>query len=87
MFKVNEAIWDRIACVVLGIVLLYLDLGGVVAGGLGVVLDIFGAIFLLTGLVGFCPLYMLFKFSTKKWLCCMNMGSGHTTPSPSDIFS
>ncbi len=21
------------------------------------------------------------------WLCCMNMGSGHTTPSPSDIFS
>jgi len=66
MFKVNEAIWDRIACVVLGIVLLYLDLGGVVAGGLGVVLDIFGAIFLLTGLVGFCPLYMLFKFSTKK---------------------
>jgi hypothetical protein len=66
MFKVNEANCDRIARVVLGIVLLYLGLGGVVAGGLGMVLDIFGAIFLLTGLVGFCPLYTLFKFSTKK---------------------
>ncbi len=66
MFKVNEANWDRIARVVLGIVLLYLGLGGVVAGGMGIVLDIFGAIFLLTGLVGICPLYMPFKFSTKK---------------------
>lgn len=66
MFKVNEANWDRIARVVLGIVLLYLGLGGVVTGGLGVVLDIFGAVFLLTGAVGFCPLYALFKFSTQK---------------------
>jgi len=66
MLKVNEANWDRIARVVSGIVLLYLGLGGVVSGGLGVVLDIFGAIFLLTGLVGFCPLYSLVKFSTKK---------------------
>jgi len=66
MFKVNEANWDRIARVVLGAVLLYLGLGGVVAGTLGIVLDVLGAIFLLTGLVGFCPLYTIFKFSTKK---------------------
>lgn len=66
MFKVNEANWDRVARVVLGIVLLYLGLGGIIVGGLGVVMDIFGAILLLTGLVGFCPLYALLKFSTKK---------------------
>ena len=66
MLKMNEANWDRIVRVVLGIVLLYLGLGGVVAGTLGVVVDILGAILLLTGLVGFCPLYTLFKFSTKK---------------------
>jgi Inner membrane protein YgaP-like, transmembrane domain len=65
MFKVNVANWDRIVRVVLGIILLYLGLGGVVAGGLGIVLDILGAVLLLTGLVGVCPLYMLFKFSTK----------------------
>lgn len=66
MLKVNEANWDRIARVVLGIILIYMGLGGVVGGALGIVLDILGAVFVLTGLVGFCPLYTLFKFSTRK---------------------
>ncbi len=66
MFKVNEANWDRIVRVVLGAVLLLLGLGKVVAGGLGIVVDIVGVILLLTGVVGICPLYMLLKFSTKK---------------------
>ena len=66
MFKINEANWDRVVRVVLGVVLLYLGLGGVVGGTLGIILDILGAIFLLTGAVGFCPLYILLKFSTKK---------------------
>ena len=66
MFKVNEANWDRIARVVLGILLLYVGFGGVASGALGIVLGVLGAISLLTGLVGFCPLYALFKFSTQK---------------------
>ena len=66
MFKVNEANWDRIARVVLGIVLLVLGLGGTVGGVLAIVLDILGVVLLVTGLVGFCPLYALLKFSTKK---------------------
>lgn len=66
MFKLNEANWDRIARVILGIVLLFLGLGGTVTGVPGIVLTVLGAILLLTGVVGFCPLYMLFKFSTKK---------------------
>ena len=66
MFKVNEANWDRIARVVLGAVLLLLGLGHVMTGALGIVVDVLGAILLLTGVVGICPLYMLFKFSTKK---------------------
>ena len=66
MFKVNEAKWDRIARVVLGILLLYVGFGGVASGALGIVLGVLGAIALLTGLVGFCPLYALFKFSTQK---------------------
>jgi hypothetical protein len=64
--KVNEANWDRIVRAVLGIALLYLGLTGAVAGTLGVVFDILGAILLITGVVGFCPLYALLKFSTKK---------------------
>lgn len=66
MFKVNEANWDRIARVVIGIILLFLGLTGVATGVLGVVFDILGVILLVTGVVGICPLYMVLKFSTQK---------------------
>jgi hypothetical protein len=66
MFKVNEANWDRIARVIFGIILLILGLGGSVSGVLGIIFDILGVILLVTGLVGFCPLYFFLKFSTKK---------------------
>jgi hypothetical protein len=40
--------------------------GGVVAGGWGLFLKIFGFIPLITGLVGICPLYAVLKIGTKK---------------------
>ena len=66
MFNKNAANWDRIVRVVVGIVLLFLGFGGMAAGTTATVLGILGAILFFTGLVGFCPLYALFKFSTKK---------------------
>ncbi len=66
MSFVNEAGWDRIARVVLGIVLLYLGWSGVVTGGLGMFIKYVGFIPLLTGLIGWCPLYSLLKFRTNK---------------------
>lgn len=63
---VNESGVDRVIRVVLGLVLLVLSIGGVVSGGLGVVLTVVGAVSLLTGIVGVCPAYMLFKFRTNK---------------------
>jgi len=65
--KVNEAGWDRIIRVVIGLVLLYLGWGGIVAGSLGLVFKILGFIPLLTGLIGWCPLYTLLKVSTKMY--------------------
>lgn len=65
MIKVNEANWDRILRVVLGIVILYLGWAGVVTGGLGTFLKFFGFIPLLTGLIGWCPIYSLLKFGTR----------------------
>lgn len=64
--KVNESMADRGIRVVLGLVLLALYFSGVVAGTLGIVLAVVGAIALLTGLVGFCPLYSLLKIKTTK---------------------
>jgi hypothetical protein len=66
MFKANVANWDRIARVVLGIILLVLGWGGIVTGGWGVFLKIIGFVPLLTGLLGYCPIYGLLKFGTKK---------------------
>ncbi|MEW5871594.1 MAG: DUF2892 domain-containing protein [Chloroflexota bacterium] len=65
MFKLNEASWDRIVRVVLGVVLFYLG-WGMAATGWDILLMVVGAVLLLTGLLGFCPLYFLFKFSTRR---------------------
>jgi hypothetical protein len=64
--KANESGLDRIIRVVLGIVLFALSFGGVVTGGWSIVLIVLGAVALLTGVVGFCPLYALLKFRTTK---------------------
>jgi hypothetical protein len=63
---VNEAVWDRAIRVVAGLLLLYLGWSGVVAGTLGLVLKWLGFLPLLTGIVGYCPAYSLFRMRTKK---------------------
>ena len=64
--KQNESGVDRIIRVVLGIALLALGWGGVVTGGWGVFLKIIGFVPLLTGAIGFCPMYALAKIRTNK---------------------
>jgi hypothetical protein len=66
MKYVNEAGWDRIVRVILGVVLLLLAFSNIVSGGLGVVFIIVGILALVTGISGICPAYMLLKFRTKK---------------------
>ena len=62
----NEASWDRIARVVLGVVLIYLGFSDTVSGGFGTFLGVLGFVPLVTGLVGWCPAYALFKFRTNR---------------------
>ena len=64
--KTNESSLDRIIRVILGIALLALYFTGTVTGGLGILFIVLSSIALLTGVVGFCPLYMLLKVSTNK---------------------
>jgi len=57
---------DRIVRVVVAALFAYLYFSGIVTGALGIVLLVLGAVFLLTAVVAFCPLYAPFKFSTYK---------------------
>jgi len=64
--KRNMSNTDRIVRVVIAALFAYLYFGGIVTGALGVVLAILAAVFLLTAVISFCPLYVPFKFSTYK---------------------
>lgn len=64
--KTNESNIDRIIRAILGIALLVVGFGGFISGTLGLVFKIVGALLLFTGAVGFCPIYALLKFKTKK---------------------
>ena len=67
--KVNMGNADRIIRVLLAAVFAYLYFSGTVSGTPGLILVILGGVFVLTSLVGFCPLYSLVGVntcSTKK---------------------
>ncbi len=64
--KRNMSNTDRIVRVVVAALFAYLYFSGTVAGTLGIVLVVLGAVFLLTSVIAFCPLYAPFKFSTNK---------------------
>ena len=64
MPRINEGTLDRALRILVGLVLLYLGLGGVVTGAAGTALAIVAVLPLLTGLIGWCPLYALLGIST-----------------------
>lgn len=62
----NEASWDRILRVGIGIALIAVGFSGAVEGGLGTFLGVLGFVPLITGLLGWCPLYAIFRFRTNR---------------------
>lgn len=62
--KKNMGTADRIIRVLLAAVFAYLYFSGTVTGTLGIVLVVLGAVFVLTSLVSFCPLYTLAGLNT-----------------------
>jgi hypothetical protein len=64
--KRNMSDIDRVLRVIVAAVFAYLYFAGIVTGALGIVLLVLGAVFLLTGILAFCPLYTVFRFSTYK---------------------
>jgi hypothetical protein len=63
---INMGGWDRGVRILVGLVLGWLYLGGLLRGALGIVLLVIAVLMLVTGLTGICPGYLPFKFSTRK---------------------
>ncbi len=64
--KTNESMIDRVIRIVAGVVLLALGWTGTVTGVLGEIFKYLGIIPLLTGIIGWCPLYTLLRIRTNK---------------------
>ena len=62
--KQNMGGADRIIRILIAAVLAYLYFSGTVTGILGLVLVVIAGVFVLTSLVGFCPLYTLVGVNT-----------------------
>ncbi len=62
----NLSSWDRIVRIVIALALLTLGLTGVITGAVAIVAYVIAAVFILTSLVSFCPLYALFGLSTRR---------------------
>lgn len=64
--KKNMGTADRVIRTVVAVVIALLYFTGAISGTLAVVLSIVAIAFLLTSAIGFCPVYVPFRISTKK---------------------
>jgi hypothetical protein len=62
----NMGTVDRVIRVILAIVVILLYQEGSITGIAAIILGIIAAIFIITSIVGYCPLYVLLKISTRK---------------------
>jgi hypothetical protein len=62
--KANMGSTDRILRIVLAVIMAALYFTGSVSGTLGIVLMVVAAVFALTSLISFCPLYPIFGITT-----------------------
>jgi hypothetical protein len=62
--KNNMGSADRILRIIIAAVLGWLYFSGTVTGTIGIVLVVLGGVFVVTSLIGFCPLYIIFGINT-----------------------
>jgi hypothetical protein len=64
--KMNMGYFDRIVRGLIAISLIALNIKGIVFGGLAVAAVIIAVVFILTSVLGFCPIYAIFGISSRK---------------------
>ena len=63
--NVNMGKVDRLIRTIVAVVLIGLLIGGQVTGSLAILAGVVAAIFVVTSMIGFCPLYRLLGLSTR----------------------
>jgi hypothetical protein len=64
--KQNVHIYDRLARILIALTVGGLYLSDQISGIAAIILGIVAIAFVITGFIGFCPIYYSLKFSTKK---------------------
>lgn len=64
--KQNIGNTDKIIRILVAVVIAALYFTGTISGTVAIILLVLGAVFVLTSLIGVCPLYMPFGITTKK---------------------
>jgi uncharacterized membrane protein len=64
--KKNMGIIDRTIRTLLALTIIILYFTGMISGVAAIILGVFAVIFLLTSFIGFCPLYVPLRLSTRK---------------------
>jgi hypothetical protein len=62
--KKNMGIVDRVARLIAAAIIVILYFGNVLTGAIGVILLVLAAVFVVTSLIGNCPLYNVFGMDT-----------------------
>jgi hypothetical protein len=65
-FPTNESTIDRVIRIIAGIALVGLNLAGILGGPIAIVAWVVAGILLVTGAIGFCPLYALLRVRTNS---------------------
>jgi hypothetical protein len=64
--KQNMGLIDKVVRILIAVVVIALYFTNVISGTLAIILLVFAGIFLLTSLIGICPLYLPFGLNTGK---------------------
>lgn len=64
--KKNMGTIDRVIRIVIAVAIAAIYFSGNISGTVAIVLGVIAVIFLLTSLIGFCPIYKVVGLSTRK---------------------
>ena len=64
--KKNMGTIDKVIRILIAVVIVILFFTKIIAGALGIFLLVVAGVFVLTSLIGFCPLYAPLKMNTGK---------------------